>query len=95
MPPTNQAAPHQTYIKDACGDKIAIGTEPGANNVVIRGDFDVWHFKPDQAVDVAHAILGYVNEITGDKPRYVVGTITTAEPAFLYAPEDEDTGAQL
>lgn len=30
MLPTNQAAPHQTYIKDACGDKIAIGTEPGS-----------------------------------------------------------------
>ena len=84
-----------TRVKDIVGDEIKIGLPISSKNITIRGSSDIWYFTPDQALTVAHTILGYVNKITGGEPRYVVGTITHAEPTFLYAPEDEDAGAQL
>ena len=82
-----------TRVKDIVGDEIKIGLPISSKNITIRGSSDVWYFNPDQAIAIARSILGCVNKITGQ--RYVVGTITTAEPTFLYAPEDEDARAQL
>jgi len=77
-----------TCIKDTSNNFIKISTEADPNDVVIRGEYDAWYLNPDQAVSVAHAILGYVNEITGDKPRYAVGMIADGEPTVAYIPDD-------
>lgn len=75
----------QICIKDTFDDPINIGTE-SAKRVVIRGNIGVWYLSPDQALSVAHAILCYVNEITGN--RYAVGVIAQGEPTTAYMPDD-------
>lgn len=75
-----------TYIRDVVDDEIKIYPDSGYISIGERYS-EAWRFTPDQALAVAHAILGYVNEITGQ--RYAVGKITRAAPSFIYSPDDD------